>query len=55
MKKVVRDSMKDMCVKMLKDFRSETEQDDGQVEAYANNFVSSFERYLRAYNEFKED
>jgi hypothetical protein len=33
----------------------ERERDMKQCESYADSFVDEFERYLKAYNEFKED
>ena len=55
MKRVLRDSIKGIMVKHLIDFALEKDKDLRTIEYYAENCVAEFERYLRAYNEFKED
>lgn len=55
MKKVIKQSLKELFFKYLMEFRHETDKDSRQIESYANNFVTEFERYLEAYNDFKED
>jgi hypothetical protein len=55
MKSVIKDSMKTMLVKYFANFGMERERDMKQCESYADSFVDEFERYLKAYNEFKED
>lgn len=55
MKKILKKSMKQMLIKYLAEFSKEKDQSPAQVETYANNFVNEYERYLNAYNEFKED
>lgn len=55
MKKVIKKSMKELLIKYLTEFRAEDDKDNLQIESYANNFVTEFERYLEAYNDFKED
>lgn len=55
MKSVIRDSMKTMLVKYFADFGMERERDMKQCESYADSFIAEFDRYLKAYNEFKED
>ena len=55
MKRVIKESMKSLLVKYLSEFSREKDPDARQIECYANNFVTEFERYLAAYNEFKED
>ena len=55
MKKILKKSMKQMLIKCLAEFSKEKDQSPAQVETYANNFVNEYERYLNAYNEFKED
>ena len=41
--------------KALTEFSRESNQGEEQIDAYAKNVVNDFERYLRAYYEFKED
>lgn len=55
MKKVIKDSMKEMLVNMLMDFRHEDEMNMSTIEYYAGNYVNKVEKYLQAYNDFKED
>lgn len=55
MKSVIKDSMKTMLVKYFANFGMERERDMKQCKSYADSFVNEFERYLKAYNEFKED
>lgn len=54
MKKTIKQSMRTMLVKYLVDFGFEIEKNTATAEFYADNFVEEFERYLTAYNEFKE-
>lgn len=54
MKRVVRDSFKTILKKHLIDFALEQNKDTATIEHYAEHCVTEFERYLRAYNEFKE-
>lgn len=44
-----------MLVKYLLEFTKEPQKDISTIEHYAEKFVSDYERYLVAYNEFKED
>ncbi len=55
MKKEIKQSMKKLLMARLEEFSHEPKQDKVTIEHYANNFVTEFERYLRAYNDFKED
>ena len=55
MKRVIRSSLKLILVKAFVEFALEKDHDSKQIEAYANGTVEEFERYLAAYNEFKED
>lgn len=55
MKKEIKQSMKKLLMARLEEFSHEPKQDKVTIECYANNFVVEFERYLRAYNDFKED
>lgn len=55
MKRVIRDSMKTMLTKYFANFGMEKDRDMKQCQSYADNFIEEFERYLKAYNEFKED
>ena len=41
--------------KALTEFSRESDQGKEQIDAYAKSVVDDFERYLRAYYEFKED
>jgi len=47
--------LKALIEKALTEFSHESNQDEEQVEAYAKSVVNDFERYLKAYYEFKED
>lgn len=55
MKRVIKDAMKSMLIKYFTNFGMEKERDMKQCQSYADNFLEEFERYLRAYNEFKEE
>lgn len=55
MKKVIRNSFKGIMVKHLIDFALEKDKSLNTIEHYAEHCVEEFERYLRAYNEFKEE
>lgn len=55
MKRVIKDSFKGIMVKHLIDFALEKDKDLRTIEHYADHCVTEFERYLRAYNEFKEE
>ena len=55
MKRVIKDSFKGIMVKHLIDFALEKDKDLHTIEHYADHCVTEFERYLRAYNEFKEE
>lgn len=56
MKAVIRQSMKEMLFKLLLEYNNDTtRKDNAVIEHYAESFVENFERYLKAYNEFKED
>lgn len=55
MKPVIKQSMKTILIKYLNEFLTEKEKDFSTVEHYAHNCVEEIERYLKAYNEFKED
>lgn len=55
MKRVIKEGMKNLVVKYLSEFARENEKDAGTIEHYANNFVNDFERWMAAYNDFKED
>ena len=41
--------------KALTEFSRESDHGEEQIDAYAKSVVNDFERYLRAYYEFKED
>ena len=55
MKRVIKQSMKEMLSKCFAEFSHEKEQDTAQIESYTNKFIDDFERYLNAYYDFKED
>ena len=55
MKTTVKTSLKMLIEKALTEFSRESDQGEEQIEAYAKSVVNDFERYLRAYYEFKED
>ena len=55
MKPVVKQSMVNMMTKYLMNFRAEPDKDDAQIASYASHFADEFERYLSAYNDFKEE
>lgn len=55
MKKVIRNSFKGIMVKHLIDFALEKDKDLATIEHYAEHCVAEFERYMKAYNEFRED
>lgn len=55
MKAAVKASLKMLFEKALTEFSRESNQGREQVDAYAKSVVNDFERYLRAYYEFKED
>ncbi len=55
MKKVLKESMESMLTKTLTEFSHEKEQDPETIKCYTDKFIDDFERYLRAYNEFKEE
>lgn len=55
MKPVIKQSMETILIKYLNEFLTEKEKDFSTVEHYAHNCVEEFDRYLKAYNEFKED
>lgn len=55
MKRVIRQSLKEMFFRYLSEFCNEKEKDTAQIEHYAENFTNEFDRYLSAYYDFKED
>lgn len=55
MKAVQRNALKEILMKHLIDFRNEENKDVSVMEHYAEHSVEEFERYLKAYHEFKED
>lgn len=55
MKKVIKQSLRDIAVKVLIDFGYEKDKSHAIVEPYADSLTEQFERYLKAYNDFKED
>lgn len=56
MNKTLKTSMAMMMEKYLLEFRNDPQSNDlGVVQHYAMKFADDFERYLRAYHEFKED
>ena len=55
MKATVKESLEMLIKKALTEFSRESNQSREQIDAYAKSVVNDFERYLRAYYEFKED
>lgn len=55
MKKVIKSSLQEIALRHLVDFGFEKEKDTNTARHYAEHLVNEFERYLGAYNEFKED
>ena len=55
MKAVMKKALKDFMVKHLNDFRNEEHKDAETIDYYADHCISEFERYLKAYYDFKEE
>lgn len=56
MNSTLKTSMAIMMEKYLLEFRNDPKNGDlGVVQYYAMKFADDYERYLRAYKEFKED
>lgn len=55
MKKVLKQSMEIILVKHLMEFTREPNKDLSTIKHYAETFTNEYEKYLMAYNEFKED
>ena len=55
MKATIKASLKMLIEKALTEFSRESDQGAQQVDAYAKSVVDDFERYMKAYYEFKED
>ena len=55
MKKVIRQSFRMILIKHLFEFALEKDKSVSTVEHYADHAIEEFDRYLKAYNEFKED
>ena len=55
MKVTVKESLEMLINKALTEFSRESDQGEEQIDAYAKNTAYDFERYLKAYYEFKED
>lgn len=55
MKRVVRNALEEIIMKHLIDFALEKDKNTATIKHYAEHTVEEFERYLRAYNEFKGD
>lgn len=54
MKRVIKDSMRGILVKLLIDFSAEEKKDSKTIMHYVDQFVKNFDRYLGAYNDFKD-
>lgn len=54
MKAVMRKALKDFMVKHLFDFANEASKDPETIDHYAEHCIGEFERYLKAYYDFKE-
>lgn len=56
MKATIKASMKALLLHYFAEFANDPENKDAEVQAgYADSFTDDMERYLRAYNDFKED
>lgn len=56
MKHTLKASLALLMEKYLIEFmRDPNYKDAGQIQHYATKFADDYERYLRAYNDFKED
>lgn len=56
MKKVIHDSFKSIIANHLAEFaREKGNTNKPIIDHYAEHCVAEFERYLKAYNDFKED
>ena len=56
MKTTIKESMKILLLHYFNEISHDPKNTDSSVQAaYADNFVTDMERYLRAYNDFKED
>ena len=55
MKATIKASLEKLIKKTLTEFSRESDQGEEQIDAYAKNTAYDFERYLKAYYEFKED
>jgi len=55
LKRTIKASMKEILFKFLVDFQAEPVKDADTMKHYCDKYVDDFERYLRAYHEFKED
>jgi len=56
LKATIKASMKIMLLHYFAEIANDPNSKDSEVQAcYADNFVADMERYLKAYNEFKED
>lgn len=54
MKRVIKDSMRTILFNLLVDFSTEEKMDSETIKHYVDQFITNFERYLRAYNDFKD-
>lgn len=55
MKAQQRSALKEITLKHLIDFKAEEDKELPTMEHYAEHLAREFERYLRAYNDFKEE
>lgn len=55
MKAAMKNALKAFMVKHLEDFKNEANKDAETIDYYADHCISEFERYLKAYSDFKED
>lgn len=54
MKRVIKESMRGILFNLLVDFSTEEKKDSETIKHYTDQFVTQFERYLGAYNDFKD-
>lgn len=55
MKATLKHALKEFMVKHLVDFSKEANKDTETIDYYADHCISEFERYLKAYYDFKEE
>lgn len=54
MKRVIKKRMRSILFNLLVDFSTEEKKDSETIKHYADQFIVQLERYLGAYNDFKD-